>query len=230
MTEIEELELIGGKRYRYIYACLERANLSELDVPALIQEIESLSRAFYLYPYQSTRNHFSKSMPYQLLNHLFILYLSLAGTMVTLYSLQIIPDDEEFKEENDQLVEDRSKGRRRAKRKTMAELTPEGQAARRAAQTAKKVGRDCARLRGKLQRRSWKQLNLNSFAARSEGASLPAPKNSWVFPKDSEAARDAKPESQKGRPKRLTGVKILFPRTNRMVCTRSVLRKGKFQT
>ena len=72
------------------------------------------------------------------LNHLFILYLSLAGTMVTPYSLQIIPDDEELKEEEDQLVEDRSKGRRRTKRKTMVELTPEGQAARRVAQTAKR--------------------------------------------------------------------------------------------
>ena len=43
-------------------------------------------------------------MPYQLLNHLFILYLSLSGTMVTPYSLQIIPDDVELKEEEHQLV------------------------------------------------------------------------------------------------------------------------------
>ena len=99
----------------------------------MFQGIDALSRAFYLYPNQSTRKHFSKYMPYQLLNHLFILYLSLAGTMVTPYSLQIIPDDEELEEDEDQLLEDRSEGRRRAKRKTMAELTPEGQAARRAA-------------------------------------------------------------------------------------------------
>ena len=58
--------------------------------------------------------------------------------MVTPYSLQIIPDDEELKEEEDRLVEDRNKGRRRTKRKTMVELTPEGQAARRVAQTAKR--------------------------------------------------------------------------------------------
>ena len=97
VTEIEELELLGGKRYHCIYACLEHANVSDLAVPALIREIDALSRASYLYPNQSTRNHFSKSMPYQLLNHLFILYLSLAGTMVTPYSLQIIPDDEELR-------------------------------------------------------------------------------------------------------------------------------------
>ena len=104
VTEIEELERLGGKRYRCIYAYLERANLSELDVPALIQEIDALSRASYLYPYQSTRNHFSKPMTYQLLNHLFILYLSLAGTMVTPYSLQIIPYDEELKEEEGMMI------------------------------------------------------------------------------------------------------------------------------
>ena len=80
----------------------------------------------------------AKKMPYQLLNHLYILYLSLTGTMITPYSLQIIPDDEELKEEEDQLVEDRSEDRRRAKRKTMAEQTPESQAARRATQTAKR--------------------------------------------------------------------------------------------
>ena len=154
VTEIEELELLGGKRYRCIYACLERANLSELDVPALIQEIDALSRASYLYLNRMTRNHFLKSMPYQLLNHLFILYLSLAGTMVSPYSLQIIPNDEELKEEEDQLVEDRSEGRRRAKSKKMAELTPEGQAARRPLRLQKGAGRDCARLIGKLWRRS----------------------------------------------------------------------------
>ena len=97
--------------------------------------------------------------------------------MVTPYSLQIIPDDEELKEEEDQLVEDRSEGRRRAKRKTMAELTPEGQAARRAAQTAKRCRK---RLRTtetnpaetKLETAKSEQLR------RSEGASLPVPKQS----------------------------------------------------
>ena len=115
VTEIEELELLGGKRYRCIYACLERANLSELDVPlpALIQEIDALSRASYLYLNQSIRNHFSKSMPYQLLNQLFIHYLYQGGPL----------------------------------------------------RLQKGAGRDCARLRRKLQRRSWKQLNLSSFAA-----------------------------------------------------------------
>ena len=40
VTEVEEWELFGGKRYRCIYAWLERANLSEPYVPALIQEID----------------------------------------------------------------------------------------------------------------------------------------------------------------------------------------------
>ena len=83
------------------------------------------------------RRHFSKTMPHKLLNHPFNLYFSLAGTMVTPYSLQIIPDDVELKEE-EQLVEDRSERRRKAKRKTMVDLTPDGQAGRRAAQTAKR--------------------------------------------------------------------------------------------
>ena len=62
------------------------------------------------------RRHFSKTMPYQLLNHLLILYISLAGTMVTPYSLQIIPDDVELKEEEEQLVGDRSEIRRDKKK------------------------------------------------------------------------------------------------------------------
>ena len=150
-----------------------------------------LSRASYLYPYQSTRNHFSKSMPYQLLNLLFILYLSLAGTMVTPYSLQIIPDDEELKEEEDQLVEDRSKRRRRTKRKTMAELTPEGQAARQVDQTAKRC-----RKRLRLTERKAAETKLETAKSeqlrRFEGTSLPVPKKSGVFPKDSEAAGPSK--------------------------------------
>ena len=133
VAEVEERELLGGKRSRRIYAWLERANLSEPDVPALIQEIDTHLRASCLYLNSMPRRHFSKTMPYQLLNHLLILYISLAGTMVTPYSLQIIPDDVELKEEEEQLVGDRSEIRRKVKRKAMAELTPEGQAVRRAA-------------------------------------------------------------------------------------------------
>ena len=216
VTEIKELELLGGKQYCCIYACLERANLSELDVPALIQEIDMLLHASYLYLNQSTPNHFSKSMPYQLLilNHLFILNLSLAVTMVTPYSLQIIPDDEELKKEEDQLVEDRSEGRR-AKRKTMAELTPKGQAERKAAET-------------KLETAKSEQLR------RSEGASLPVPKKSGVFPKDSEAAGPSKPRKackSKWKAQKVNGIKKPCSRERTGWCVpRSVRRKGKVQT
>ena len=123
-----------------------RANLSKLDVPALIQEKDALSRVSYLYPNQSTRNHFSKSMPYQLLNHLFILYLSLAGTMVTPYSLQIIPDDEELKEEEDQLVEEaRERGGPKERRWQNSHLRARLQGG--PLRLQKGAGRDCARLR-----------------------------------------------------------------------------------
>ena len=91
---------MGAKRFRSIYAWLERANLFKTDLSALIQEIDALLRASHLYLNSMPRRHFSKTMPYQLLNHLFILYLSSAGTMVTPYSLQIIPDDAELKEED----------------------------------------------------------------------------------------------------------------------------------
>ena len=74
------------------------------DLSALIPEIDVLLRASYLYLNSMPRRHFSKTMPYQLLNHLLILYLSSAGTMATPYSLQIIPDDAELKEEEDQPV------------------------------------------------------------------------------------------------------------------------------
>ena len=83
---MEERELLGGKRFRSIYAWLERANLFKTDLSALIPEIDALLRASYLYLNSMPRRHFSKTMPYQLLNHLFILYLSSAGTMVTPYS------------------------------------------------------------------------------------------------------------------------------------------------
>ena len=90
----------------------------------------------------------------------------------------------------------------------------DGQAARRVAQTAKRC-----RKRLRLTERKAAETKLETAKSeqlrRSEGTSLPVPK-SGVIPKDSEAA-DTKPESRKGRPIRLTGVKILFPRTNRMV-------------
>ena len=200
-------------------------------VSALIQEIDALLRASYLYLNSMPRRHFYKTMPYQLLNHLFILYLSSAGTMVTPYSLQIIPDDAELKEEEDQPVEERSERRRRTKRKTMAELTPEGQAARRAALIAKRCRK---RLRTSERKAAEKELETanSEQLRRSEGASLPVPIKSGVFPKDLEAAgpsRDVKLESQKGRPKRLTGVKTLPQERTGCCVPRSVRRKGKVQ-
>ena len=101
----------------------------------------------------------------------------------------------------------------------MAELTPEGQAARRAALIAKRRRK---RLRSSERKAAEKELETanSEQLRRSEGTSLHVPKKSGVFPKDLEAAvRDVKLESQKGRPKRLTGVKTLPPRTNRMLCT-----------
>ena len=162
-------------------------NLFKTDLSALIQEIDALLRASYLYLNSMPRRHFSKAMPYQLLNHLFILHLSSAGTMVTPYSLQIIPDDAELKEEEDQPVEERSDRRRRTKRKTMAELTPEGQAARRAALIAKRCRK---RLRTSERKAAEKELETanSEQLRRSEGASLPVPIKSGVFPKDLEAA------------------------------------------
>ena len=181
VTEVEERELLGGKRFRSIYAWLERANLFKTDLSALIQEIDALLCASYLYLNSMPRRHFYKTMPYQLLNHLFILYLSSAGTMVTPYSLQIIPDDAELKEEEDQPVEERSERRRRAKRKTMAELTPEGQAARWAALIAKRCRK---RLRTSDRKAAEKELETanSEQLRRSEGASLPVPIKSGVFP------------------------------------------------
>ena len=76
----------------------------------------------------------------------------------------------------------------------------------------KGAGRDCAWLRGKLQWRSWKQLNLSNFAALKVHLYL-CLKNLGSSPKTRRLrvpAWDAKPESRKGRPKRLKGVKILF--------------------
>ena len=187
VTEVEERELLGGKRFRSIYAWLERANLFKTDLSALIPEIDALLRASYLYLNSMPRRHFSKTMPYQLLNHLFILYLSSAGTMVTPYSLQIIPDDAELKEEEDQPVGERSERRRRTKRKTMEELTPEGQAARRAALIAKRCRK---RLRLSERKAAEKELETanSEQLGRSEGTSLPVPIKSGVFPKDLEAA------------------------------------------
>ena len=69
----------------------------------------------------------------------------------------------------------------------MAKLTPEGQAARRVAQTAKRY-----RKRLRLTERKAAETKLETAKSeqlrRSEGTSLPVPKNSGVFPKDSEAA------------------------------------------
>ena len=101
--------------------------------------------------------------------------------MVTPYSLQIIPDDEELKEEEDQLVEDRSKGRRKVNRKTMAELTPEGQAARRVAQTAKRC-RKRLRLTESKAAETKLETAKSEQLRRSKGTSLPVPQKIWVLP------------------------------------------------
>ena len=55
----------------------------------------------------------------------------------------------------------------------------------------KVAGRDCARLRGKLQETKLETAKSEQLR-RSEGASLPVPKTSGVFPKDSEAAGPSK--------------------------------------
>ena len=78
-------------------------------------------------------------------------------------------------------MEDKSKGRRRAKRKTMAELIPEGQAARRAAQAAKRCRK---RLRSTERKAAETKLETakSEQLRRSEGASLPAHKKIWGIP------------------------------------------------
>ena len=230
MTEVEERELLGGKRFRSIYAWLEHANLFKTDLSALIPEIDALLRASYLY--LNSRRHFSKTMPYQLLNHLFILYLLSAGTMVTPYSLQIIPDDAELKEEEDQPVGERSERRRRTKRKTMAELTPEGQDARRADLIAKRCRK---RLRTSERKAAEKELETDNSEQlrRSEGASLPVPIKSGVFPKDLEAAGPSagrKTGKSKRKAQKANGSKNPAPQERTGCCVpRSVRRKGEVQ-
>ena len=88
----------------------------------------------------------------------------------------------------------------------MAELTPESQAARRTAQTAKRCRKRLRTTERNAAETKLETANLSSFTALKV--------HLYLSP-----ARDANPEGQKGRPKRLTGVKTLFPRTNRMVCT-----------
>ena len=187
VTEVEERELLGGKRNRFIYAWLEFMNLSDSDVLALIQELDTQLSMSYLYLNSIPRRHLSKTMPYQLLNHPFILYLSLAGTMVTPYSLQMIPDDVELMEEEEQLVEEKIARRRRAKKKPLAELTPEGQAIRRAAQTAK---RDRKKLRIKERKAAERELETakSEQLCLSEDAVSSVSEQSGVFPENVEEA------------------------------------------
>ena len=75
--------------------------------------------------------------------------------MVTPYSLQIIPDDEELKEEEDQLVEEaKERGGPKERRWQNSHLRARLQGG--PLRLQKGAGRDCARLRRKLQRRSCK--------------------------------------------------------------------------
>ena len=85
--------------------------------------------------------------------------------MVTPYSLQIIPDDAELKEEEDRPVGERSERRRRTKRKTVAELTPEGQAARRAALIAKRCRKRLRTSERKAAEKELETANSEQLAA-----------------------------------------------------------------
>ena len=56
VTEVEERELLGGKRFRSIYAWLERANLFNTDLSALIQEIDAraITRVLSAFEFNAT--------------------------------------------------------------------------------------------------------------------------------------------------------------------------------